>query len=163
MEEASWKEACKLVILGSIMWIVGYGGMWVGKWLIGSLATDSNFFADAFSRASSYSSLYYENEKISILHIVFKNIFVLVKWPMVIGGVGIVIWLGKRIYKKARNDKMEWRWIIPFGIIILAPFCWYVVAGTHSYIHYWFTYRDLCVSIFAILALAGKLLEEKCV
>ena len=31
------------------------------------------------------------------------------------------------------------------------PIAWYVVTGNHSYMHFWFTYRELAILIFAIL------------
>jgi len=161
MKEPSWKRALKIVIAGSIMWIVGYAGMWAGKWLIGSVLTGSNFFADVFGRAAEYESMEYGEGKVNSLQVILKNIGVLIKWPFVIGGFGVIVWLGRDILQKVKNCKLEYGWLLPFGLIMAAPFCWYIAAGTHSYIHYWFTYRELCVSIFAFLTLVMTILQEK--
>lgn len=161
MKEKSWKKGTQIVIFGSIMWIIGYAAMWSGKWLIGSFLTGSNFFADAFGRAAEYTNMEYGDGKVNTLQVIIKNIGVLIKWPFVIGGVGVLGWLIKGVLpiKKSLIDKA--RWLVPFGLIMVAPICWYIAAGTHSYIHYWFTYRELCVSILAFLIFATKLMSEK--
>lgn len=147
LKERDWKRATQTIILGSIMWIIGYVGMWGGKWLIGSLLTGGNFFADALSRAGHYSGA----DDVSRLQIVLKNIRVLIKWPIVILGCGSLIKLLTSLVAGMKTKCVNWKWGIPFGLIVLAPFVWYIAAGSHSYIHYWFTYRELCVAIFAFM------------
>ena len=147
VRKKDWKQATQTVIFGSIMWIIGYSGMWAGKWLIGSLLTGGNVIQDAVARAGHWAG----EEEISRLQIIMKNIFVLVKWPIVILGGIVLIKLAKVLSEGRKAGTVNWTWGIPFGIIMVAPFVWYLAMGGHSYVHYWFTYRELCVTIMACL------------
>ena len=158
MKEKSWKSEAGLVVSGSISWIIGYGGMWAGKWLIGSILTGSNMFKSALSRAGHYTNMVDNGEKVNYLQVIIKNVQVFIKWPIVIAMAAILIYMASRFIKVWKSGKsviagnVSYIGIVPFVIIAIAPICWYIVSGTHSYRHYWFTYRQLCVSIFAILS-----------
>lgn len=159
LKENSWKNAMTIVILCSVAWMIGYAGMWSGKWLVGSILTGENFFADAFDRAGEYANMEYGDGKVNFLQVIWKNIQVLVKWPIVISGMGIVLWQGKNLLKAKKEHSLTVKWIFPFLLVAFAPIVWYIAAGTHSYIHYWFTYRELCVSIFAVLTGLWKVMD----
>lgn len=156
IREEDWKKAIQTVIMGSIMWIVGYAGMWSGKWLVGSLLTGENFLADALSRAGHYAGA----EDVTRIQIILKNIMVLVKWPILFLAFFVLSRLSIALLNGMKSKTLNWMWGIPFFIIVLAPFSWYVVAGSHSYIHYWFTYRELSVAIFAFMVGLQKIANE---
>lgn len=160
MQETSWKKATKIVILGSIAWIIGYAGMWCGKWLIGSILTGNNIFSEAFARAGEYTNMEYDDGKVNCFQVILKNVQVLVKWPILFGGIGILVYLINNLVKAGRTHGISVLKFLPFFIIAFAPVCWYIAAGTHSYIHYWFTYRELCVSVFAALTGICKVGED---
>lgn len=158
-QEDSWKEACKKGILCSVMWGIGYIGMWCGKWCMGSVLMQKNLWADALLRAADYESMNYGDGKINALQVVLKNMMVLIKWPVLFGAIALCIYYIKQFIKRmAMKRKMQLLWLCPFGMIALVPFVWYLAAGSHSYIHYWYTYRELCVSIFAVLVGITKLI-----
>lgn len=161
MQEKSWKKAMKIVLLCSVAWIIGYVGMWSGKWLVGSILTKEDLFANAFARAGQYTSMEHGDGKINILQVIWKNMRVLVRWPIVIIGMGIALWLGKNLLKAKKEHNLTVKWLLPFSLVAFAPIVWYIAAGTHSYIHYWFTYRELCVSVFAILTGLWKVMDAK--
>lgn len=58
------------------------------------------------------------------------------------------------------KDKKMYLKNIHFLLIAIIPFVWYMVLANHSYVHYWFTYRELAIFIFAILVWLSKNLEE---
>ena len=151
MREKSWKESCKLVITGSISWITGYGCMWAGKFFMGSLITGYNIFKNALSRANGYTNMQYNGEKVNYIQVIYKNMQVLMKYPILILGIVILIYYIMYLFRAKKANKLSVIEYVPFAIIAIAPICWYMVAGTHSYIHYWFTYRELCVCAFALL------------
>lgn len=149
IKENEWKKATKMVVINSIAWIVGYVGMWASKWLVGSLLTGKNILVDAILRANDYAN---PNEAdVSRLEIILKNVLVLVKWPIIIVGVIVAVRILWHILGAVREKQSNGYIMIPYLIIAIAPIVWYMAAGTHSYVHYWFTYRELCVSVFAVL------------
>lgn len=158
MREASWRRSVKLVILGSLSWIVGYGGMWAGKWLLGSVITGQNIFADALYRAGEYSNMQYDEGTVSHMQVIFKNVQVLLRYPILFLAIAVLAWYIWRFVRSRETLKVSYIEALPFLLIAAAPVCWYVALGTHSYIHYWFTYRNLCVSVFAVLTGLVKVL-----
>lgn len=159
MKEDSWKTAFKIIIWGSIAWAIGYAGMWSGKWILGSILTGENLFANAFERFTLYSGRH--NGAVSFRQLIFSNILVLLRWPMAILGAGIACLYGKNIVSAVREKSIMPKWIFPFALIAITPIVWYVASGSHSNTHYWFTYRELCVSVFAVLTGLRKVMNMK--
>lgn len=168
LKEDSWQEALKKALLLSLAWGIGYIGMWCGKWTIGSILLQQNLWENALARAAEYESMDYNGGKVGGVQVILKNIMVLVKWPILLGSLAVCAHYGKQFVKR-HIGRMRWRnrwmYLLPFTGIACIPFVWYLAAGTHSYIHYWFTYRELCISVFALLAGAVKFLslDEDCV
>lgn len=80
-----------------LLWGFGYGGMWSGKWLVGSVLMKRNMFVDALNQAifrASPGSL--QGEAYGRFDAVMKNISVFFKWPfflLFLSGGGICrIW-----------------------------------------------------------------------
>lgn len=148
------------------IWAFGYGGMWAGKWLIGSILTHNNMFADAWNnvmiRASMQDSAVKGGGR---LLAIYKNISVFFKWPFL-----IVFLLGMGYYmirfRKLTLEKLRDRVVsqasvgIVFLIIACLPIGWIFVVANHSAEHYWFTYKIFSVSVFALLSLASWLLND---
>ena len=72
------------------LWLVGYGGMWSGKWLAGSILTKQNLFANALNQVFLRTSagFYDGDEGYSRLDALWRNIGVLLKWPFLIAFFG---------------------------------------------------------------------------
>lgn len=157
MKQESWKKAVRIVVIGSIAWVIGYAGMWCGKWIVSGILTGRDVIGEALNRAGHYK----EDAEVSVnsLQVILKNLMVLVKWPVVLGGLIVCIWIVKDFVKDRKKQILNFGWLMVFGMIAVVPFLWYIAAGTHSYEHYWFTYRELCVSIYAVLTCAYKCRE----
>lgn len=162
LREESWKEAMKKTVMLSLAWGIGYIGMWCGKWTVGSILLQQNLWENALARAAEYESMDYDGGRIKGIQVILKNVMVLVKWPVLLGGLALVIHYGKQLAKRGVGrirSGSRWLHLLPFAGIACIPFVWYLAAGTHSYIHYWFTYRELCISAFALLAGMVKFLS----
>jgi len=136
-----------------IFWGLGYGGMWSGKWLIASLLLKSNMFADAFSNILFRTSMEKDGDKLNWGLVIWRNVRVLLKWPFIILGIIILLFVLLCLIKSGLNGKSKevMKRIIPYFIISLIPFAWYFFMGNHSYEHYWFTFRELGITCFSAL------------
>ena len=47
------------------------------------------------------------------------------------------------------------------GIVACYPFLWYAVLTNHSYMHDWFTYRELAITVFAVSMLYSVISSKK--
>ena len=77
-------------------------------------------------------------------------------------GIGIDLFFGGGTYDQAKfasigyavdaGVKERLRIVLPYLLVGLLPFAWYCLTVNHSYVHYYFTCRALCVSVLALLA-----------
>lgn len=144
-------EKISKIIGGSISWGLGYAGFWVMKWIIASIVLGENVVRDAMGevtlRSSSYSNDNMQST-VSYLGVIRKNISVFGKKTFVLLGLAMGIYLIALVYK---NRKVfDYKKMIPYLLIALMPFCWYLVTRNHSYMHYFMAWRILNISIFAV-------------
>lgn len=148
----------KRMISYSVFWCVGYGGMWGAKWLVSTILMQKNYFADAIETFTvrtgnvvgekdvvlvdvynEVTSFFNEN---SLRYFVYL-IIVLCILCVIIGGV------------KKRNYSLS----LVFLLMSIYPFIWYAVLKNHSFIHAWFAYRNLSVTVMGITCLGASLIN----
>lgn len=143
-------EQCKRVVASSIAWGFGYFGIWAGKWLIGSLILKKSILADAAEQAKFRLSTNIGNMNFSRVDVFLRNIEVGFSG---ISGIAILILILSIVYMLWKNKAHiadTLRHTVPYLLIFLIPFVWYCVLANHSYIHFFFTYRDLAVSVCSL-------------
>lgn len=146
-------------VLNGFAWGIGYACMWIGKWVIGTVLTGVNLIENAIHEASYQSTGQEEfaGTRITAINSIFKNIRVIVKWPLLILGIVIIlygVWLLARKYRRL-NLKYT---IVDLLLVLIAllPMVWYSVFQSHSVMCYWFTYRNLSITILAVLLFLGR-------
>ena len=136
-----------------LLWGVGYGGMWGGKWLAGSILTQVNLFKDALEQALFRTSP--DNvQGYGRLDAVIKNMSVFFKWPFLIAfllGAGYFLFRLRKLTLRSLQQNMFV--IFSFIVIAILPVVWIFIMANHSYEHYWFTYKEFAVSGFALVSL----------
>lgn len=154
----SLKEDITFFVGSCAAWGIGYAAMWGSKWILGSLITEENIIADALESVLFRVGAIESEAQANALEVIFKNIgankMCLVLIAFIFVGVFIYgIWKKRTVDMKSVN--------ISVFLCALLPFMWYIVVSNHSYIHYWFTYRILAISIYAGFILIVKLFEQK--
>lgn len=141
------------VVILSLSWIFGYAFMWVGKWILASLLTNINVIADGINqslyRISGDSFGYLET-----LEKLFESVNDI---PMVF--LCIISFSTVFVFSIKSNSlrNIDLKNYLPYLLIGLGPFVWYFVIRNHSYIHPWFEYRELAVTMFALLVAVPNL------
>lgn len=152
-KEQSCIEKIKRIVCYSACWGFGYFGMWIGKWLLGSLVLHRNVLADALEQARFRTSAETGQEMITRGAVIVRNLqtgFGGWEWLAVMGLIAIVL-IG--IFRTKGNLKAFILQSVPYVLVAGMPIAWYIVLSNHSFIHHWFTYRGLAVSVFALLAM----------
>lgn len=166
MFESSFFKNILRAVKTSIIWIVGYLGMWCGKWVVASLLTKENIIADAVGEV-----LFRTGTKTNVDDWIFswRELFrgnfiwifgenaVLFKMFVIMIVAGTVVLLVSR--------KLQIRWK-PATVTMLLMFCFipvvrYVVFSNHSFMHSVFTYREGMVYVMAFLSAISVCLELK--
>lgn len=135
-----------IIIRMAAFWGVGYACMWASKWILGSVITGKNVLANAAEVIVSRTSSNVADTAFNYLDVIKAQISSShqTTWEMVVICVIIAY-----ILILMKNKKVNWHLALTFFVIALFPFVWYGVLKNHSYIHSYFTYRELAISICA--------------
>lgn len=161
------KENLKRISLYSIIWFLGYGGLWAGKWMIASLLGGENVIADAMNsvlyRIAGNSAEETGVASDGLFSVLWRNTTISWSVPMQLLLVGLAIFFIVRILLK----KEKCSFLLPkqnvLSVLIMAlyPILWYIVLQNHSFIHFWMTYRELAITAFALAVLLSHLQWNK--
>lgn len=148
IRRSDWKEEILFTIKSGICWCVGYLGMWAGKWTIGSLLTKENIWMDALGTVGLRASNEISGEKAVRIMAVLRNFYIYFNLlGFLLAGL-LLFWIVWQLYRYKKQACFGRIWCL-LGIACM-PILWYMAAANHSYIHYWYTFRNLAVSVFAV-------------
>lgn len=148
-------------VLSFISWASGFGGMWLGKWLISLAVFGREVITDVSNSISVRSgfdaSETFSGNYVSYFDVLYKNISVQVVYGVLIVALVVCLILFRILKKGFESFKNARTELIICLATALFPFVWYFLLPNHSWIHYWFTYRTLAVSVcsFIMISLAG--------
>lgn len=152
-KEISFK---KMIIL-CINWGLGYGLIWLSKWVIASIILDKNIMENALDAIAKRSGTYDgAGEKITLFDTIVCNIFNISYEIFALIFVTIVA----LILKKKENINISKREILQYLFIAVLPIVWYILTRNHSAIHPKFTYRNMFLTIVSLLILDYKILTK---
>ncbi len=145
------KEQLGKAILFCSEWGVGYVSMWASKWVLSDLLSDSSTIKDAFStigtRTQSANGGYGFGGFGEVLRL---NVAPFMNRGYLLVVLIVLIILLRNMFKNGiiktlKNFKNN----IPYLMISLSPFLWYMVTQNHSVQHWQYTCRIVAVTIFA--------------
>lgn len=156
-----WKNI-KDLFFNACMWSIGYIVMWGSKLVVGSVLTGDNLFKSAFDAFELRTSNKVMLSTITPSSVITKNLNLFINKPhMILLIIASIYFIYKFVKSKSTINKYTFYRIIPYILIACIPFAWYVITGNHSYIHSFFTYRLLIVTVFAFLAGAMSIIEKE--
>lgn len=136
-------------IKASFIWAIGYGITWATKWVVATIVLKKNIISNALSKILSRTSSEAGDIHISKIDAVKKNTDLLFDGFIIkLFIIVLIIWFILFIVNRRKNIIN----ILPILVISIYPILWYIVLANHSYMHFWFTYRSLGVTVFAILS-----------
>ena len=159
--KAEWKR----LILCGICWGIGYLGMWAGKWLIaGIFGNEPWFWANLFAKISERGSdtagavsLDYGDVLKAVLGVFAKRAYLLTLIAAALAW--LFVWLRRRRLS-LKTSPLSSGTVLALLAVALLPFVWYFFTKNHSYIHAFYTSRNLAVSAFALCCYFVSLLPK---
>ncbi len=160
MHSGDLKDNLISLIKNGICWCVGFGCMWISKWIIGYRLTGYNIIKEAresvekrtANQSADGSEIYSLKEGLwTNLKTFFTTPFAILF--LIFVAVAIVIIL-IRVHKSSDRKAECIRilvHLIPFVLLAALPFVWYSFALNHSVIHYWYTNKLCIVFVLAIM------------
>jgi hypothetical protein len=148
------RETLDFGIASGLGWIVGYLGVWSGKWLFSAMVLGRDRVIDDIRdtigvRLSGDNALVDE----AFGSAIEANFDRWLGRPLTITLLGIAAVVGVGVTTRAVR-RYGWRSQTPVVVAALpavVPLFWYEVASNHSQIHEWFTYRSLPIALGVIL------------
>ena len=149
---ANWSSFRKLFRDGiscAVSWGLGFGGMWASKWLVASLFTGKNVLNNALHSAEVRSSMTNEGGKgirygDVLLRLRYTYNGTVLKLLLIVAITVALVFL----IKKNKPDPIK---LSGLFLVCLLPFVWFAVLSNHTFVHFWFTYRTLSISLYCIL------------
>lgn len=146
-----------LMILGFItVWLVGYLGMWMPKWLLAACVTGQDVIVDAMNRARfRISTLWGDGAYEFSLSEMGRRLMRHFK-PIAVGLplCSFMLVCSIDLIRKTRVHSVgmgQSKWFIgSFVLIALLPIVWLLVLKNHSMIHDYMSFKTLSGSIFAV-------------
>lgn len=129
------------------LWLIGFAGVWVSKWILASFVLKKNVVNDAINQLifrtgeGSTGHVSRIGTVETNLQFMFSKTYVTLVLVTLI--LSVILWI---VQKKWKIQDMRWELLV----IAALPIVWYMVLSNHSQIHAWFTYRLLAVTVFAV-------------
>lgn len=144
------RKQIMLVIKLSVGWTGGYCVMWASKWIFAFTIGKIDLLSDVFSEIGVRLSMQGENQEIlSGTMVLGKNAGVLMNREYVLMGLIFLICCIWILWKKKVAALEGIKVALPYVVIMVMPLVWFLVFSNHSWVHYWFTYRELAVSVLS--------------
>ncbi len=150
----------KQVIVTGLWWILGYAGMWLGKFVLGSLILGRNIFESAFYevgfRLGAAGEPFGLADRLDALYVNWKHyeyklyVLLLAVWLLVI----VVYTLKKGVRGNVLNKAL--------ALAGVSPIVWYFALANHTAGHHFFTYRIYGIAVLAVLAILIGSVNNDC-
>ena len=165
-EKADLKDNLLFTIWSSISWGVGYALTWIAKWGITTVVLGVRYFIRNLS-VIEYRLNGSEEEPLDRIGTLQKNLKAwlnirdngMISWSKVVIVIAVIA-LILLIWKKAKDMKTILAYL-PMLLVAAYPYIWYLVMSNHSQIHYWYTYRNQVLTLFAGLIFLASILKSK--
>lgn len=147
-----WKHALLLPAL----WLAGYSLTWLGKAVIGTLLTEQNVMADvlhqvAFRMDGSFDTGSY-TITMTAAEALLPNLDTFFMGSNKALFLLLLLWTGFLALRRGRVCLKAAAKALPVLFVALFPFIWYLVLKNHVRLHFWMTYKQLSVTVFAVCA-----------
>lgn len=156
-------------IKSCIIWGFSYLFTWLSKWVIYAICIDSSIIQQVYVQiltrisgdiVSDYGISYHINR----IAAVYNNIWILFS-PISMDFVAFIICIGIVFiaYLRYKFPKLKRNGIYEAQLFTLSllPIFWYAVIANHSEIHFWFTYRNLMISVMALCVYFEAIIDWK--
>lgn len=143
------------VVQNGFFWLVGYGGMWISKWILGNIFIGENIIADGIREVILRTSRYKENSAVvySVSECITGRYREFLNTPVsILAAIFIIFILIRLLIRQIdRPFRNFGRVLFPFLLTGTAPVVWFAAALNHSSRHWFFTNKACVVTVIALL------------
>lgn len=152
LEETTFVKEMISIIKNGFVWLFGYFGLWLMKWVIIDLTLNTNITKLSFEQIIlriGLDSGPKANKNLNLFAL-FKNCFQAANIVNVTGFIitfvaSIIIILKGKIKNFFKSAK------VCYYICTIIPLAWFFIVASHSEQHYFFTYRTLLITLLGYM------------
>lgn len=141
-----WWHTCRTALL----WVAGYGGTWVTKWMIATVFTAENVIVDGIENTLGRASGLEDFTRWDAL----TNNIEMLPWKYIAPLLALLV-----VLALVRLNVKGWRKALQILPIAALPWVWYLFAANHSYWHNWFTFRAQAATVAAMLLALAQMVD----
>ena len=153
----SSKKLWNNLLLFVVLWMIGYFGIWIFKWILVDVIYNKAILYNALNQFGYRSGVEYG------LLIIIKELLWVIKIPMIFSLTIVIILLTIELIKNKKSSiELKIKNSLPYLFIASIGIVWYAALSNHSYLHMIFTYRNtFYISIGIFLAIYNLLMVNK--
>lgn len=143
-EKMELKKSVCVFLKYTLLWGIGYILTWISKWVIVDILYNRNLIY-----TSIMQMMYRSGEKNKTIESIQNNL----KYEIDIIKIYAIFVLTGAIVNKlkyGKNARIISKESIPYLVIGLVPFAWYIFIANHSILHHFFTYRNLFLTLICM-------------
>jgi len=168
--ERNAKRALGRIIRLGFFWGLGYGLMWISKWIIGTVLTGYNVFEDGISTFMLRTGSEAYGESVTVWRTLWRNLKYFFHTPVSLLLLAYLVVAGILLVCRTRGTsgfmKDFGKAMIPYLLIAFIPLIWCAVTKNHANIHDWLASKAFIVSTMAVMCglaqiLSGNPLHEE--
>lgn len=151
------KEMLRETFFAGLHWGVGYAGFWAVKWLLGGALLGGEMLCNTIASLEARSLGDTEQPANSYIVVCLRNVRRLLNLAFCSTAFVYIccciLRYTKKFYLRIKDN-------VIFVFLACIPFAWYFVTRNHADIHIHFAYRNLWITVFAILCIFRNLISE---
>lgn len=140
------------------IWLLGYGGMWLGKFAAGSLITGENMFTQSMGHVLYWVG---NGARFSIPYVLYYNVrhfsYTVAMIPALIYAIVLLVTAIKK-NRHVLNKTALLSFAFPYVVLALLPIAYYLVmlnpSGVHASL---FSHKSMVVAAFAGLSMLAEM------
>lgn len=146
----SFKDVFLFYLKSSILWIMGYALTWISKWIITDVLLNRGIISNAIQQIRFRTNInnISKGEFFKLLGEYLSNGIFLINITFL--GLFLITFIDKKRNKLDEQVCSKKVCILAYFIALFIPFVWFIVVLQHSYVHIFFTYRNIIVYIFSM-------------
>ena len=157
------KNSMLILAQCTLMWFIGYAGMWAGKWLLCILFNGPSYLFSIVDRVLLHTSSSEigraDISKLDALVINVKELFTTRDVSFLCSALTAILLIDV-LSKHKTISRSCFRNALLFLLPAAIPLVWILILKNHSYVHFWFTYRSLAPILLCILCALGKMCQN---
>ncbi len=154
-----YKTFIKIILKSTIIWFIGYIFTWVSKWIIYDILYQEGLIKSAITQVFYRTERYNPNSGLELLEEL--RIFLLnnIQYILILAIIMVIVRFMTihNIQIKLQNRSEYIKESLPFFMISMMPFVWYIVLANHTLLHPRFVYRHMLIFLCGILICIKKL------